>query len=90
MNKKVVVENNLTPFIDFLKDSGYDVYTLHQNKNLDKINSNEYSAVIVSGIDVLSTNGTTYENPQVPIIEAKGRTPEEIYELLESRYNNIK
>ncbi|MCR2045232.1 YkuS family protein [Anaerosalibacter massiliensis] len=90
MEKKVVVENNLTPYIDFLKDSGYDVYTLYKNKNLEKINSPEYSAIVVSGIDVLSTSGANYENPQVPIIEAKGKTPEEIYDLLENKYNNLK
>ncbi len=84
--KKVVVENTLTPYIDFLKDSGYDVYTLYKNENINNIKSPDYKAIIVSGLDVLSTTDASYDNPPVPILEAKGRTPEEIYNLLESRY----
>ncbi|HLR35567.1 MAG TPA: YkuS family protein [Tissierellales bacterium] len=86
MSKKIVVENILTPHIEFLKDSGYNVYTLNKNANLNEITSPEYKAIIVSGLDVLSTNGADYNNPSAPIIEAKGQTPEEIYNLLESRY----
>lgn len=85
--KKVVVENTLTPYKDYLKDYGYDVYTLYNNENLNNITTSEYKAIIVSGIDVLSTVDASYNNPPAPIIEAKGKTPEEIYDLLESKYS---
>ncbi|NMB27092.1 MAG: hypothetical protein GX987_03425 [Tissierellia bacterium] len=86
MKNKVVVENTLTPYIDYLKSCGYDVYTLYKNDNLQNIVSDEYKAIIISGLDVLSTSGPTYENPPVPIIEAKGHTPEEIHNIIENRY----
>ena len=85
--KKVVVENTLTPYKDFLKDSGYDVYTLYNNENINNITTSEYQAIIVSGLDVLSTTDASYTNPPAPIIEAKGKTPEEIYNLRESNYS---
>ena len=85
--KKVVVENTLTPYKEYLEDSGYNVYTLYNNENLNNITTSEYKAIIVSGIDVLSTVDASYNNPPAPIIEAKGKTPEEIYDLLESKYS---
>ncbi len=86
MKTKVVVENTLTPYIDYLKSCGYDVYTLHKNANIKNIVSDEYKAIIVSGLDVLSTSGATYEKPPVPIIEAKDRTPKEIHDMIENKY----
>ena len=75
-----------TPYIDYLKSCGYDVYTLYKNDNLQNIVSDEYKAIIISGLDVLSTSGATYEKPPIPIIEAKGHTPEEIHNIIENRY----
>lgn len=86
MKNKIVVENTLTPYIDYLESAGYDVYTLHRNANLENIVTDEYKAIVVSGLDVLSTNSTSYENPLAPIIEAKGTTPEEVYNIIENRY----
>lgn len=87
MTKKVVVENILTPHIEYLKEVGYDVYTLYKNSNLNDITSPEYEAIIVSGIDNLITDGSNYNRPSAPIIEAKGQTPEEIHSILESRFS---
>ncbi|WP_236913491.1 YkuS family protein [Clostridium sp. Cult2] len=86
MSNKVVVENTLTPFIDHLKSLGYDVYTLYKNSNIENITSDEYKAIVVSGLDVLGTSGATHKNPPVPIIEASGRTPEEVHSIIESKY----
>lgn len=85
MKNKVVVENNLTPFIDHLKNVGYDVYTLNKNENLKNITTDEYKAIVISGIDTLSERETNYNNPPVPIIEARGRTPQEVQNMIESR-----
>lgn len=87
MKNKIVVENTLTTYIEYLKSCGYDVYTLYRNDNINNIVSDEYKAIIVSGLDVLGTRDTSYENPPVPIIEARGHTPEEIYHMLENRYS---
>lgn len=86
MKNKVVVENTLTPYIDHLKSCGYDVFTLYKNDNLQNITSDEYKAIVISGLDVLSTGNATYQNPPVPIIEAKGHTPEEVHSIIENRY----
>ena len=88
MNRKVVVENTLTPYIDYFKSSGYDVHTLYKNSNIKNITSTEYDAIIVSGMDVLSIKETSFQNPPIPIIEIRGQTPEEVYNMVESR--NIK
>lgn len=86
MKNKVVVENILTPYIDHLESSGYDVYTLYRNDNLKNITSDEYKAVVVSGLDVLSTSDANYEHPPVPVIEARGYTPEEVQNIIESKH----
>ena len=86
MKNKVVVENTLTPYIDYLKSCGYDVYTLYKNDNLQNIVSDEYKAIVISGLDVLSANDTSFEKPPAPIIEAKGHTPEEVHNIIENKY----
>lgn len=85
MKNKVVVENNLTPFIEHFKNAGYDVHTLNRNVNLKNITSDQYKAVVVSGIDVLSERETDHNNPPVPIVEAKGRTPQEVQSMIENK-----
>lgn len=85
MAGKIVIENTLTPYIEHLKSLGYDVYTLYKNSNLENITSDEYKAIVVSGIDVLSTSGATHSNPPVPIIEANGRTPEEVHSIIKNK-----
>ncbi len=87
LKNKIVVENTLTPYIEYLKSCGYDVHTLYRNDNINNIISDEYKAIIVSGLDVLGTRDASYENPPIPIIEAKGYTPEEIHNMLENKYN---
>lgn len=84
MTNKVVVENNLTPFIEHLKSVGYDVSTLNKNVNLSNISTDEYKAIVVSGVDILSKGEATHNNPPVQIIEAKGRTPKEVENMIEN------
>ena len=85
MKKKVVVENTLKPFIDHLRSVGYDVYTLNRNANLKNITNDEYKAIVVSGIDVLSERETNFNKPPVPIIEARGMTPQEVENMIENK-----
>lgn len=88
MKNKVVVENTLTPFIEHLKSAGYDVHTLNRNVNLRNITSDEYKAIVVSGMDVLSERETDHNNPPVPIIEARGLTPHEVQSIIENKINS--
>ncbi len=90
MKNKVVVENTLTSFAEHLKNAGYDVYTLNRNINLKNIVSDEYKAIVVSGLDVLSEREAGFNNPPVPIIEAKGLTPQEVQDLIENKLEKIK
>ncbi len=85
MKNKVVVENTLTPYIEYLRSVGYDVYTLNRNANLKNITTDEYKAIVVSGMDVFSERESNFNNPSIPIIEAKGRTPQEIQQMIENK-----
>lgn len=87
MKRKVVVENILTPYIDYLETQGFDVYTLHKNNNLQNIVSDEYDAIVVSGLDQLSINDAGFEQPKASIIEADGLTPEEVHSIIEDKIN---
>ncbi|MBZ2175543.1 YkuS family protein [Schnuerera sp. xch1] len=85
MKNKVVVENTLTPYIEHLKSAGYDVHTLYKNSNLKNITSDQYKAVVVSGLDNLGYREGDSNNPPVPIIEAKGSTPQEVQNIIENK-----
>ena len=87
LKRKIVVENTLTPYIDYLESQGYDVYTLYRNDNLQNIVSNEYDAIVVSGLDQLSLNDTEFEKPNASIIEADGLTPEEVHSIIQDKAN---
>lgn len=87
MKRKIVVENILTPYIDYLESQGFDVYTLYKNNNLQNIVSDEYDAIVVSSLDQLSINDAGFEHPKASIIEADGLTPEEVHSIIEDKIN---
>ncbi|WP_425447683.1 YkuS family protein [Dethiothermospora halolimnae] len=86
MEKKVVVENTLKSHIDFLENSGYDVHKLYKNKNLNNITSFDYDGIVVSDTNKTNMSSSTDYRTGAPIIEAKNKTPEEVYNILRSRY----
>ncbi len=86
MNKKVVVENTLKSHIDYLEDSGYDVHKLYRKENVNNITSFEYDCIVVNDLSNINLNSSTDYRPSAPIIEAKGKTPEEVFNILRSRY----
>jgi len=76
--KRVAVEKSLSNVKDYLKEQGYDVESLENNK--DKINS--FDAIVVTGqnsnflgMHDTSTNGT--------VVYAKGLTPEDVHKELQ-------
>lgn len=86
MNKKVVVENTLKSHIDFLERSGYDVHKLYKNENLNNIISFEYDGIVINDLDQINTDSSTDYRPGAPVIEAKDKSPEEVFNILRSRY----
>lgn len=84
MDKKVVVENTLQSHIDFLEKSGYDVHKLYKNQNINNIESFNYDAIVVSSMSEGFSGG--HGRPSAPVIEAKGKTPEEVFNILRTRY----
>lgn len=84
MDKKVVVENTLKSHIDFLEKSGYDVHKLYKNENVNKIESFDYDGIVVSNMKDIPMGSNS--RPSAPVIEAEGKTPEEIFNILRSRY----
>ncbi|WP_432664117.1 YkuS family protein [Wukongibacter baidiensis] len=76
--KRVAVEKSLSNVKDYLKEQGYDVESLENNR--DKINS--FDAIVVTGqnsnflgMHDTSTNGT--------VVYAKGLTPEDVHKELQ-------
>ncbi|WP_176461732.1 YkuS family protein [Anaeromicrobium sediminis] len=86
MDKKVVVENTLKPYIDILEESGYDVHKLYKNENANKIESTKYDGVVVSSAKNIPMGHNSKIN--VPIIEAEGKTPEEVLNILISTHHD--
>lgn len=84
MDKKVVVENTLQSHIDFLEQCGYDVHKLYKNENVGNIESFNYDAIVVSSMKNVPMGATS--RPSAPIIEAEGKTPEEVFNILRARY----
>lgn len=86
MEKKVVVENTLKPYIEFLEESGYDVHKLYKNENASRIESTKYDGVVVSSTKSIPIKRNSKLN--VPIIEAEGKTPKEVLDILITSHDN--
>ena len=86
MHKKIVVENSLQNHIDFLEKSGYDVHKLYKNENLYNITSSKYAGIIVDDLSKIGSESNTNNKTNAPIIEAKGKTPEQVYDILNSTH----
>lgn len=82
MNRTIAVEHNLTPVMDYLSEKGYKVegidFSSEYSKNIDK-----YDALIVTGMnkDFLGVQDIISE---IPVIDAKGLTAEQVYNQLTS------
>lgn len=82
MKGKVVVENSLERVRQYLAEKGYDVRTMHLNDTLYDITSDEYDAIIVSERRYIDRNRLKTD---VPVIEAAGATPEQVYQKVRGR-----
>ncbi len=78
MHKKVAVEKDLHNVKQYFEKQGFQVDTIHDTE-LDTIGTvSEYDAIIISGLnkDFLGIEDT---NTKAPIINAAGKTAEEIF-----------
>lgn len=72
MNKIVAVEDNLASVKDFLSAKGCQII------DVEKARNRQVDAVVISGMDenLLGMEDVTIN---APVINAKGRTPEEVW-----------
>jgi hypothetical protein len=72
LNKIVAVENNLAPIKDYLLDQGCQVIDVESTKNT------RVDAVVISGSskDLLGMQDVVID---VPVIDARGKTPSEVW-----------
>lgn len=78
MHKKVAIEKNLQNVKQYFENQGFQVDTIHDTE-LDTIGTvSNYDAIIISGgnKDFMGIEDT---NTKAPVINAEGKTPEEIY-----------
>lgn len=85
MNKRIVVENSLKDHISFLKQCGYHVEEFDNLENTKKMESFDYDAIVVSNADSVPMDATSFR-PGAPVVEAENKTPEEVFNILRSRY----
>lgn len=79
MAKRIAVEDGLASVGRYLEKNGYDVVQM----NVDGPAGN-YDAYVISGGDV-NVMGMQDVTTDVPVINARGMTPEEVYEQVEER-----
>jgi hypothetical protein len=78
------VEENLTPVVHLLTEKGYNVesvdFSAEFRKNIDK-----YDALVITGLnkDFLGVQDTV---SQIPVIDAKGLSAEEVYTQLTAKF----
>lgn len=76
---KIGIEKSLNNVKDYLENSNESVSFLNESKNLKK-----YDAIVASGLDS-NFLGMHDTSTKVPVINAQGKTPEEIYSEIKNR-----
>ncbi|MFV9510833.1 YkuS family protein [Tepidibacillus sp. LV47] len=73
---RIAVEQSLQSVKEYLQNKGYEVVDLNQNTQAD--------AIVITGQDrnILGMQDITTKSP---VINAKGLTPEEVYQQLSNR-----
>lgn len=86
MDKRVAVEDSLQDYIEFLEKSGYEVDRIQSPADANMVQSFDYDAVVVSVVDESAMRKSTFfqtsDRPSAPIVEARGKTPEEVFNIL--------
>lgn len=79
MSKRVAVEEGLSPINKYLQENGYEVVGLNASAQLD-----DYDCCVISGVDE-NVMGMQDIVTNVPVIDARGMSPEEVYEAVNQR-----
>lgn len=79
MPKRIAVEEGLTPVREYLQENGYDVVDLNE-----RVQAEDCDCCIVSGGDV-NVMGMQDIVTDVPVIDARGMTSEEVYQKVQER-----
>ncbi len=80
MNRRIAVENDLTPYSSYLRREGYTVENMSVEDMLQK-KMPDYDAYVVTG---LSENYLGFHDTvtKAPVINADGLTPEEVSRMI--------
>ncbi len=82
MNRKIAVENGLTPVMEYLSEKGYKVDGIdlgsEYKKDIDK-----YDAIVVTGMDK-DFLGVQDVVSKIPVIDARGLSAEQVYKRISS------
>lgn len=84
MKNKILVEENLTPVKRYLENKGFNVETINDNSNLREEALKDLQAIVISGHD-MNMLGMHDIKTKAVVINAEGRTPEEVYEEIKKR-----
>lgn len=78
MSRVIAVENNLHPVCDYLSAQGCEIIAV------ERAQDTRVNAVVVSGADK-NLLGMQDVQTQAPVIDARGRTPEDIWQEIQRR-----
>lgn len=87
MGRRIAIEKSLHDYIDFFEQSGYEVNKILGNEDAGNVQSSECDAVIVFDMEQdgsleLSSFLRSWSKDSAPVIEARGKTPEEVLNML--------
>lgn len=86
--KKIAVSGALSPVKRLLNHEGYDVFNIENEEELSGVGMDDYDAIILTGID-RNLMGVHRLFGGAPIIEAAGKSPEEILDELHVRLGPV-
>jgi len=84
VTKKILVEEDLTPIRKYLENKGFDVETINDNSDLKEKDLKNLQAIVISGHD-MNMLGMHDIKTKAIVVNAEGRTPEEVYEEIKRR-----
>ncbi len=90
VDKRVAVEESLHEHIKYLEKAGYEVEKISSPMDANAVQGFDYDAVVVSNMDDSSMQNFSFSQSggraSAPIVEVEGKTPEEIFNILRTRY----
>ena len=87
MGKRIAIEESLHDYIDFFEKSGYEVNKILGTEDAGNIQSSDCDAVVVFDMEMdgsleLSSFLRSGGRDSAPVIEARGKTPEEVFNMV--------